>query len=193
MQQLSKKQREVQAAENPPADAESAGVAVGSPPPDDLEVAEEEADELPFLPVEEPELDPGDDAYFDELAAKRWRKPGHGDRPEPPAVVHRHHGSGSGPFILLGGIPDDAACEVLKNHNVQLVVTCFKQPATSKGAKFPSGCLIRQFAVSDERIHNQQWTQLKPLVRRTLEHGGSICVHCMAGVHRAPVGDRDDP
>ena len=30
MQQLSKKQREVQAAENPPADAESAGVAAGT-------------------------------------------------------------------------------------------------------------------------------------------------------------------
>ena len=37
-----------------------------------MEVAEEE-EELPFLPVEEPVLEPGDDAYFDELAAKRWR------------------------------------------------------------------------------------------------------------------------
>ena len=134
--------------ENPPADAESACVAVGRPPPDDMDVAEEEAEELPFLPVEEPVLEPGDDAYFDELAAKRWRRPGHGDRTEPPTVVYRRNGSGSGPFILFGGIPDAAACEVLKNHNVQLIVTCFKQAAVSKGAKFSLLCPMRGFTTS---------------------------------------------
>ena len=46
---------------------------------------------------------------------------------EPPTVVYRRNGSGSGPFILLGGVPD----------NVQLVVTCFKKAATSKGQSSP--------------------------------------------------------
>ena len=121
-----------------------------------MDVAEEEAEELPFLPVEEPVLEPGDDAYFDELAAKRWRRPGHGDRTEPPTVVYRRNGSGSGPFILFGGIPDAAACEVLKNHNVQLIVTCFKQAAVSKGAKFSLLCPMRGFTTSSG-ITSSHW------------------------------------
>ena len=67
-----------------------------------MDVADEEAEEILFLPVEEPVLEPGDDAYFDELASKTWRRPAMEIAPSWPTVVYRHNLSGSGPLSCLG-------------------------------------------------------------------------------------------
>lgn len=77
-----------------------------------------------------------DDEYFDNLAKQRWSRVGHASRPEPPTVVYRH---GNGAVVLLGGIPDRAACATLAQHDVKLVISCFNDLCTERGGIIPKG------------------------------------------------------
>ena len=76
--------------------------------------------------------DPND--YFDELASKRWRRKGDSHGPEPPTVVYRAAGQGC---IILGGLPDAAACAMLEQNNVKLIVSCMQDFCTQRGGLIP--------------------------------------------------------
>ena len=151
--------------------------------------------ENPHLPVET--VSPGaadaaepaevEDEFFDSLALQRWSRPGHGDGPEPPTVVYRKGTSESAPVVILGGIPGEADLAMLERHRVRLVVTCFAQSAVGKGAVFPKDACVRHWVISSPKKRDRDWAELRPLLQPTLEHNSSIFVHCMAGVHRAPV------
>eukprot|EP00435_Cladocopium_sp_Y103_P036638 s1798_g9.t1 len=127
------------------------------------------------------------DDYFDALALQRWSRPGHSGSPEPPTVVYRHGTEAEAPVVILGGNPDLQDLGLLENHRVKLVVTCYTKPAAEQGAVFPSNVCIRHWVISSPKRRDRDWAALKPLIRSTLDHGSSILVHCMAGVHRAPV------
>ena len=160
-----------------------------------LPVAGLQSAENPHLPVET--VSPGaadaaepaevEDEFFDSLALQRWSRPGHGDGPEPPTVVYRKGTSESAPVVILGGIPGEADLAMLERHRVRLVVTCFAQSAVGKGAVFPKDACIRHWVISSPKKRDRDWAELRPLLQPTLEHNSSIFVHCMAGVHRAPV------
>ena len=133
------------------------------------------------LPVQ-PEAD---DAYFDELAERRWSRPGHSGQPEPPTVVYRHE---NGAVILLGGIPNRAACATLASYDVKLIVSCFEKLCTERGGIIPKGAYQVRFHLTSKKSRQPDWEAVKQLVHPTLSQGHSILVHCAAGVHRAPVG-----
>lgn len=126
-----------------------------------------------------------DDEYFDNLAKQRWSRVGHASKPEPPTVVYRH---GNGAVVLLGGIPDRAACATLAQHDVKLVISCFNELCTERGGIIPKGSYQMKFNLTAQRNRQPHWEAIKLMINPTLAHGHSILVHCAAGVHRAPIG-----
>ncbi len=81
-----------------------------------------------------------DDAYFDELAERRWSRPGHSGKPEPPTVVYRRE---NGAVILLGGIPDQYSCATLASYDVmKLIASWFEKLCTERGGIIPKGVLL---------------------------------------------------
>ena len=133
----------------------------------------------PVLPI-------SDDQYFDDLAAQRWRKPGHSGAAEPPTVIYRHVVGYDAPCIILGGLPVQSDMQFLRDKQVQLVVTCFQEHPEKKGGAVPIGAYVYQFGIAGKK-RNASWEALRKLILPALENGESIYVHCMAGVHRAPV------
>ena len=55
-----------------------------------------------------------------------------------------------------------------------------------KGGTVPTGAYVYQFGIAGKK-RNASWEGLRKLILPALENGESIYVHCMAGVHRAPV------
>lgn len=146
--------------------------------------------ECPELPVRAAETD---DAYYDRLAAARWKRAGHSNRPEPPTVVWRCKYMNlfdDGPYVILGGVPDQAASDFLCEKRVQLIIPCFSDDPRSMGGMFPDGVLFRNFNLTADREVPQPALSGHGLymTRAALEDGGSIYLHCMAGIHRAPIG-----
>ena len=133
----------------------------------------------PILPV-------SDDQYFDDLASQRWKKPGHSGAPEPPTVIYRHVAGYDAPCIILGGLPVQSDMKFLRDKQVQLVVTCLQEHPEKKGGAVPIGAYVYQFGIAGKK-RNASWEALRKLILPALENGESIYIHCMAGVHRAPV------
>ena len=147
--------------------------APAAPPPPEVEEAP------PILPVL-------DDQYFDQLATQRWRQPGHSGAAEPPTVIYRHIAGLEAPCIILGGLPTAADVQFLRDMKVELIVTCFQERPDKKGAVLPPGAYVFNFCIAGKRRQGS-WEALRKLILPALENGESIYVHCMAGVHRAPV------
>ena len=75
---------------------------------------------------------------------------------------------------------------LLRDLKVELVVTCFQEHPEKKGGAVPLGAYVYQFGIAGKK-RNASWEGLRKLILPALENGESIYVHCMAGVHRAPV------
>ena len=133
-----------------------------------------------------PHLPITDDQYFDDLATQRWNRPGHSGSPEPPTVIYRHVPGLEAPCVILGGLPVQSDMGLLRNLKVELVVTCFQEHPEKKGGAVPIGAYVYQFGLAGKK-RNASWEGLRKLILPALENGESIYVHCMAGVHRAPV------
>ena len=133
-----------------------------------------------------PPLPITDDQYFDDLATQRWNRPGHAGSPEPPTVIYRHIPGLEAPCVILGGLPVQSDMGLLRDLKVELVVTCFQEHPEKKGGTVPTGAYVYQFGIAGKK-RNASWEGLRKLILPALENGESIYVHCMAGVHRAPV------
>ena len=133
----------------------------------------------PILPVL-------DDQYFDELATQKWKRPGHSGAAEPPTVIYRHVAGMEAPCIFLGGFPIQENLQFLRDMKVEFIVTCFQERPERKGAVLLPGAYIFNFCIAGKRRQGS-WEALRKLILPALENGESIYVHCMAGVHRAPV------
>ena len=144
------------------------------------------APSAPEVPEAPPILPVLDDQYFDNLATQRWRRPGHSGAAEPPAVIYRHVAGLEAPCIILGGLPTADDVQFLRDMKVELIVTCFQERPDKKGAVLPPGAYIFNFCIAGKRRQGA-WEALRKLILPALENGESIYVHCMAGVHRAPV------
>eukprot|EP00438_Fugacium_kawagutii_P032678 Skav221339 [mRNA] locus=scaffold1845:45180:46922:+ [translate_table: standard] len=147
------------------------------------------------LPVESvPSDDP--DAYFDKLAAERRPRAGHSGDPEPPTLVYNHFANDLTVGILLGPLPRRSMAPLFHKHRVRLVVTYFDEPLTSRGGELPPNIMnvnfpITHYSVGRGGVGREKvvtaWRRLWKMVLPTLQSRESIYVHCMAGVHRAPV------
>ena len=109
------------------------------------------------------EGDPND--YFDELASKRWRRKGDSHGPEPPTVVYRSAGQGC---IILGGLPDVAACAMLEQNNVKLIVSCTQDLCTQRGGLIPREAFQIKFNYTAEKFCDKHWDALKVMIKPTL-------------------------
>ena len=130
-------------------------------------------------------LQEANDAAFDAAARERWRRPGHSGAPEPPTLIFLGEaGNGS---IYLGGLPTDRAW--LEAHRIGMSLSAMDKIA----ADCRGGVSARQVYQVNVPVGHQgalRDRQLKlvlPIFLATLYSGYSVLVHCMAGVHRAPV------
>ena len=124
-----------------------------------------------------------DDDYFDRLAAQRWRRPGHADRPEPPTVIWRR--GPAGPHLILGGILTAEQAEELETMSVGLVINCLA-PRDTRGV-MPAAAVNQRFPVGRQE-RGKHWSTIRRQVGQALAAQESVYVHCAAGVHRAPIG-----
>ena len=127
-----------------------------------------------------------DEEYFDRLGMQRWQRPGHANRPEPPTVVARWPAPGRKPVILLGGLPQPDDAELFRRHSVQMVISCFRETLAEKRAYVHPGARHHNITLSHPPSRGESWEGIRSSVFNTLAAGGSVYVHCMAGVHRAP-------
>ena len=129
------------------------------------------------------------DEVFDALARARWQRPGHSNRPEPVSLVWR--GADGVGNVWLGGLPryDDLA--FMLRENITLVLSAMRDRACDCEGGLPeleSERLQEQVSISYNGQERQTcWDELRYLIPSTLHHGESIWIHCLAGVHRAPV------
>ena len=129
------------------------------------------------------------DEVFDALARARWQRPGHSNRPEPVSLVWR--GADGVGNVWLGGLPryDDLA--FMLRQNITLVLSAMRDRACDCEGGLPeleSERLQEQVSISYNGQERQTcWDELRYLIPSTLHHGESIWIHCLAGVHRAPV------
>eukprot|EP00438_Fugacium_kawagutii_P015958 Skav227095 [mRNA] locus=scaffold199:2660:6188:+ [translate_table: standard] len=145
-------------------------------------------------PVESaPADDP--DAYFDRLAAERRPRAGHSGDPEPPTFVYNYFPNDLTVGILLGPLPKRHMAPLFHQHRVRLVVTCFDEPLASRGGELPPNIMNVNFPITHFNVGRgvgrekvvTAWRRLWKMILPTLQSRESIYVHCMAGVHRAPV------
>jgi hypothetical protein len=127
--------------------------------------------------------DRGFDEAFDVLAQERWRRPGSGRHPEPPTCVLSQDGS----HIFLGGIDAAGDAEFLQKYNVRLLITCFHEQLEARGARPPGVVQRLKVVLSDPDQRDEQFKRALQAVRSHLQTQASVLVHCMAGVHRAPL------
>ena len=129
------------------------------------------------------------DEVFDAFARARWQRPGHSNRPEPVSLVWR--GADGVGNVWLGGLPryDDLA--FMLRQNITLVLSAMRDRACDCEGGLPeleSERLQEQVSISYNGQDRQtSWDELRYLIPSTLHHGESIWIHCLAGVHRAPV------
>ena len=127
--------------------------------------------------------DRGFDEAFDVLAQERWRRPGSSRHPEPPTCVLSQDGS----HIFLGGIDAAGDAEFLQKYNVRLLITCFHEQLEARGARPPGVVQRLKVVLSDPDQRDEQFKRALQAVRSHLQTQASVLVHCMAGVHRAPL------
>ena len=130
-------------------------------------------------------LQEANDAAFDAAARDRWRRPGHSGAPEPPTLIFLGEaGNGS---IYLGGLPTDRAW--LETHHIGISLSAMdKIAADCRGGV--SARQVYQFNVPvghQGALRDRQLKSVLPIFLATLYSGYSVLIHCMAGVHRAPV------
>ena len=123
------------------------------------------------------------DEAFDVLAQERWRRPGSGRNPEPPTCVLSQDGS----HVFLGGIDAAGDAEFLQKCNVRLLITCFHEQLEARGARPPGVVQRLKVVLSDPDQRDEQFKRALQAVRSHLQTQASVLVHCMAGVHRAPL------
>ena len=75
--------------------------------------------------------------------------------------------------------------QLLRNHNVQTVVSCFRETLPEKGAYIHPGVRHHNITFSHPPTRGEAWEAIRASAFNTLAAGGSIYVHCKAGVHRA--------
>ena len=90
----------------------------------------------------------------------------------------------SGGRVYVGGFAGAEDRYGLRNAHVGLVVSVLgrdqKHPVVPKG--------IRHFRFNCDRFEDRtQWCELVEAMMEELDAGRSVLVHCMAGVHRAPM------
>ena len=124
-----------------------------------------------------------DDRAFD-LAAQGWATPGNSGNPEPPALLFR--GADGTGDIWLGGLPKDASW--LRERGITLLLSAMGKTAAQAGGT--SGAQLLQHAVPVShhgQARGNAWKDAKQFILPTLRAGESVYIHCLAGVHRAPV------
>jgi hypothetical protein len=109
-------------------------------------------------------------------------KPGHRNGPEPPTLITMGPGK-----VFLGGIPKKEDAEWFEATNVTLCITCFAKSAASQGGFVPPSVLNMNVEVSHEGRRAQMWSDAWKVIMCTFQAGESVLIHCMGGVHRAPV------
>ena len=87
--------------------------------------------------------DPND--YFDELASKRWRRKGDS------------HGLLLCCRPRMGGLPDAAACAMLEQNQVKLIVSCFQDFCTQRGGSIPRGAFQIKFNYTAQMLRDKHW------------------------------------
>ena len=140
------------------------------------------------------------DAKYDELAALRWRRKGSSRTAvEPPCrcPIPRRDPEGPEPgSIWVGGLPTIANQQWVEENRISLVVTCFPESASDREVKeqgemvkgwIPDSCHVMHVVISREQERSEQFREALRVMAPTLEAGESVLIHCMAGVHRAPV------
>ena len=98
--------------------------------------------------------------------------------------------------MWLGPLPTTDMGDWLKEKGIDLVITVFSAKLqdryVTKGRRkvwgeVPAELLVLQVDLNNPRVRDDQ---LKEAFRRcwmTIRSGASALVHCMAGVHRAPI------
>ena len=130
-------------------------------------------------------LQEANDAAFDAAARERWRRPGHSGAPEPPTLIFLGEaGNGS---IYLGGLPTDRAW--LEAHHIGMSLSAMdKIAADCRGGVSAHQVYQVNVPVGHQgALRDRQLKLVLPIFLATLYSGYSVLVHCMAGVHRAPV------
>ena len=123
------------------------------------------------------------DEAFDVLAQERWKRPGSSRNPEPPTCVLSKDGS----HVFLGGIDAAGDVEFLQKYDVRLLITCFHEQLEARGARPPGVVQRMKVVLSDPDQRDEQFKRALQAVRSHLQTQASVLVHCMAGVHRAPL------
>ena len=123
-----------------------------------------------------------DSDFFDLLAElpqgpRKFTK----NSPEAPTCVYE---ASSGGRVYVGGFAGAEDRYGLRNAHVGLVVSVLgrdqKHPVVPKG--------IRHFRFNCDCFEDRtQWCELVEAMMEELDAGRSVLVHCMAGVHRAPM------
>ena len=119
---------------------------------------------------------------FDELAQiPRGPKRYHKNAPQAPCCVHSCDGGG---FIYVGAFAAAQNADWVERNCVGLVVSVLGP--RQRLPRVPQGVICFHFC-SDRWSDDEQWCALVEAVRSTLGSGCSVLIHCMAGIHRAPV------
>eukprot|EP00435_Cladocopium_sp_Y103_P044163 s845_g12.t1 len=131
------------------------------------------------------------DEYFDELARNLPARVQHSGDPAPPTIIHNYKEDRLIPAIILGPLPKASMAMFFKEHNVKMVITAFEESLTSRGGSVPEGVCTFQLPLThydrDKASVLQAWQYIRKSILPTLEAGESVYIHCMAGVHRAPL------
>eukprot|EP00435_Cladocopium_sp_Y103_P050896 s279_g15.t1 len=131
------------------------------------------------------------DEYFDELARNLLARVQHSGDPAPPTMDHNYKEDRLIPAIILGPLAKASMAKFFKEHNVKMVITAFEESLTSRGGSVPEGVCTFQLPLThydrDKASVLQAWQYIRKSILPTLEAGESVYIHCMAGVHTAPL------
>ena len=132
-------------------------------------------------------------AIFDELARKKATKRGNTFRPEPPTLIAKVDKRPRRGEVWLGGIPSQHNLKLLTSKEISIQVHCFAGSPTEKhvkgmgrGLELPHA-VVMQMAVTSPSSRDADWKALIREILTSVMRGDNAYIHCMAGVHRAPL------
>ncbi len=124
------------------------------------------------------------DADFFDMLAERPQGPRRFTKraPEPPTCVYAAEGGGG--QLYVGGFRAAEDWSWLAEHRVGLVVSVLG--SSQQMPRVPRGVVALHFDSGGFEVA-QQWRSFASAVKTCFDAGGCVLVHCMAGVHRAPM------
>ena len=133
------------------------------------------------------------DLQSDRFIAKRTRRKGNKNRPEPPTLIAKVRQDGG--ELWLGGLPLRENLQDFKEKNFAIQIHCFHGDPERRairgngvdegamGMKIPDTMGL-QLNMDDPADAQKRWPRVMRTIHKSLHQGDNAYMHCMTGVHQ---------